>query len=153
MWSKISSALKRPETPAQDFDSPVDDKHPSNNVLTAVFDRHPNLSNFHDPNEVPFPSPSPPASPSKHGRKGLFKRNTKAFQDGEQAHTLPIKLSIPHLKKVKSSGHTMSISRSFPSLCRQYPLHATTGMGVRGSPPTHRCLGTSVCASLRCDGL
>ncbi|KAI0747217.1 hypothetical protein C8Q80DRAFT_1271994 [Daedaleopsis nitida] len=100
MWSKISSALKRPETPAQDFD---DDK-PSQTVLSTVFDRHPNLSNFHDPNEVPFPSPSPPASPSKHGRRGIFKRTPK-MHDNDSVPHLPMKLSIPHLKKVKSSLH------------------------------------------------
>lgn len=100
MWSKISSALKRPETPAQDFD----DEKPSQTVLSTVFDRHPNLSNFHDPTEVPFPSPSPPASPSKHGRRGIFKRTPKTYDNDSVPH-LPMKLSIPHLKKVKSSLH------------------------------------------------
>ncbi|PIL28204.1 hypothetical protein GSI_09616 [Ganoderma sinense ZZ0214-1] len=109
MWSKISSALRRPETPAQEPNTPIDDRFSSNTVLSTVFDRHPNLSNFHESTEVPFPSPSPPASPSKNGRRGIFKRNPKTFQDGEHANTLPIKLSIPHLKKVKSSLHTMSI--------------------------------------------
>ncbi|TBU28291.1 hypothetical protein BD311DRAFT_839778 [Dichomitus squalens] len=130
MWSKISSALKRPETPAQDLDSPLDDKHPSNAVLNAVFDRHPNLSNFHDPTEVPFPSPSPPASPSKHGRKGLFKRNPKSFHDGEQANTLPIKLSIPHLKKVKSSIHTMSITASSKNVANSSPVAGSDASSI-----------------------
>ncbi|KAI0674695.1 hypothetical protein C8Q78DRAFT_1118171 [Trametes maxima] len=101
MWSKISSALKRPETPALDTEHDDSLKPPS--VLSAVFNQHPNLSNFHEPSEVPFPSPSPPASPSKNGRRGIFKRTPKHFADSEQAHTLPLKLSIPHLKKVKSS--------------------------------------------------
>ncbi|KAI0706904.1 hypothetical protein C8T65DRAFT_740457 [Cerioporus squamosus] len=108
MWSKISSALKRPETPAQDFDA--DDRLQPQTVLSTVFDRHPNLSNFHDPNEVPFPSPSPPASPSKHGRRGIFKRTPKTTSENDQVPHLPIKLSIPHLKKVKSSLHGSTAS-------------------------------------------
>ncbi|KAI8971313.1 hypothetical protein BD414DRAFT_540487 [Trametes punicea] len=108
MWAKISSALKRPETPAQDTDHDESYKPPS--VLSAVFSQHPNLSNFHEPSEVPFPSPSPPASPSKHGRRGIFKRTPKAFTDSDQGPQLPIKLSIPHLKKVKSSIQPNSAS-------------------------------------------
>lgn len=103
MWSKISNALKRPETPAQDFDT--DDRPQAQTVLSTVFDHHPNLSNFHDPNEVPFPSPSPPASPSKHGRRGIFKRTPKTISENDQVPSLSLKLSIPHLKKVKSSLH------------------------------------------------
>ncbi len=100
MWSKISSALKRPETPAQDFD---EDKPQT--VLSTVFNTHPNLSNFHDPAEVPFPSPSPPASPSRNGRRSIFKRTPKTWNDNDSNSHLPMKLSIPHLKKVKSSLH------------------------------------------------
>lgn len=103
MWSKISNALKRPETPAQDFDA--DDKPLGQTVLSTVFNHHPNLSNFHDPNEVPFPTPSPPASPSKNGRRGIFKRTAKTISENDQVPNLSIKLSIPHLKKVKSSLH------------------------------------------------
>ncbi|KAH9848978.1 hypothetical protein C2E23DRAFT_888588 [Lenzites betulinus] len=99
MWSKISSALKRPETPALDTDHDDVLKPPS--VLTTVFSQHPNLSNFHEPTEVPFPTPSPPASPSKNGRRGIFKRAPKRSEN--DGPTLPLKLSIPHLKKVKSS--------------------------------------------------
>ena len=100
MWAKISGALKRPETPAQEhFD--IDDRPPT--VLATVFDQHPNLSNFHDPNEVPFPSPSPPASLSKNGRRGIFKRTPKHDQG-----SLSLKISIPQLKKVKSSLHGSS---------------------------------------------
>ncbi|RDX44717.1 hypothetical protein OH76DRAFT_1045806 [Lentinus brumalis] len=109
MWSKISSALKRPETPAQDFDT--DDKQQPQTVLSTVFDRHPNLSVFHDSNEVPFPSPSPPASPSKHGRRGIFKRTAKTVSENDQVPQLPpLKLSIPSLKKVKSSLHGSTAS-------------------------------------------
>ncbi|KAI0824945.1 hypothetical protein BC628DRAFT_1321363 [Trametes gibbosa] len=100
MWSKISSALKRPETPVLDTDPDDVLKPPS--VLTTVFSQHPNLSNFHEPTEVPFPTPSPPASPSRNGRRGIFKRAPKRTEN-DQGPTLPLKLSIPHLKKVKSS--------------------------------------------------
>ncbi|OSD02570.1 hypothetical protein PYCCODRAFT_1444979 [Trametes coccinea BRFM310] len=113
MWAKISSALKRPETPAQDSFDEHDGSLKPPSVLNAVFNQHPNLSNFHEtPEEVPFPSPSPPASPSKHGRRGIFKRTPKPFADNDQGHQLPIKLSIPHLKKVKSSIQPNSASCS-----------------------------------------
>ncbi|KAI0777810.1 hypothetical protein BD413DRAFT_467197 [Trametes elegans] len=112
MWSKISSALKRPETPAQDTDHDDNLKPPS--VLSAVFNHHPNLSNFHEPSEVPFPTPSPPASPSKNGRRGIFRRTPKTGSD-DNGPPLSIKLSIPHLKKVKSSIQPNSASE-FSSL-------------------------------------
>ena len=97
MWAKISGSFRRPETPLQEhFD--IDDRPPT--VLSAVFEQHPNLSNFHDPAEVPFPSPSPPASPSKHGRRGIFRR--KGLGEHDQG-SLSIKIPIPALKKVKSS--------------------------------------------------
>ena len=124
MWSKISNALKRPETPAQDIEHDESLKPPS--VLNAVFNQHPNLSNFHEPSEVPFPSPSPPASPSKHGRRGIFKRTPKPWSDNDQAPALPIKLSIPHLKKVKSSIQ--------PNSASEYPL---VGCSLRSPHP--RC--------------
>ncbi|KAL1941791.1 hypothetical protein VTO73DRAFT_6791 [Trametes versicolor] len=104
MWSKISSALKRPETPVLDTDRDDGLKPPS--VLSTVFNQHPNLSNFHEPSEVPFPTPSPPASPSKNGRRGIFKRTPKTYSENDQppqGSQLSLKLSIPHLKKVKSS--------------------------------------------------
>ncbi|KAJ8455282.1 hypothetical protein ONZ51_g12534 [Trametes cubensis] len=87
MWSKISNALKRPETPAQDIEHDESLKPPS--VLNAVFNQHPNLSNFHEP---------------------IFKRTPKTWTDNDQAPALPIKLSIPHLKKVKSSIQPNSAS-------------------------------------------
>ncbi|CDO77565.1 hypothetical protein BN946_scf184926.g2 [Trametes cinnabarina] len=119
MWAKISSALKRPETPAQDFNDDHDGNVKPPSVLNAVFNQHPNLSNFHEPSEeVLFPTPSPPASPSKHGRRGIFKRTPKAFPDNDQGPQLPIKLSIPHLKKVKSSIQPNSASSDASSISR-----------------------------------
>ena len=101
MWAKLSGTFsKRPETPLQETFDVVDEK-PST-VLSAVFDQHPNLSNFHESTEVPFPSPSPPASPSKNGRRGIFRRNPRGNGDHDSG-SLSIKL--PHLKKVKSSLH------------------------------------------------
>ncbi len=115
MWSKISSALKRPETPVLDTERDDGLKPPS--VLSTVFNQHPNLSNFHEPSEVPFPTPSPPASPSKNGRRGIFKRTPKTYSENEQGpqgSQLSLKLSIPHLNKVTSSIAPNSASESLP---------------------------------------
>lgn len=107
MWSKISSALKpaRPGTPAIEDDeqsSPVS----TVSILSKVYEQHPNLSVFHNnTDEVPFPTPSPPASPSKHSRMGVFKRLPKApwSENNEIVSSSPrlLPLSIP--KKVKSN--------------------------------------------------
>lgn len=88
------------------LDTERDDGLKPPSVLSTVFNQHPNLSNFHEPSEVPFPTPSPPASPSKNGRRGIFKRTPKTYSEndqGPQGSQLSLKLSIPHLKKVKSS--------------------------------------------------
>lgn len=97
MWSKVSSALKlRPGTPG-----PIAEEETttgSGDVLASVFEQHPNLSVFHQPSEVPFPSPSPPASPSRNGRRGMFKRMSKSVASNNDAmdtlsrHTLTKKV-------------------------------------------------------------
>ncbi|KII82756.1 hypothetical protein PLICRDRAFT_702686, partial [Plicaturopsis crispa FD-325 SS-3] len=98
MWSKLSHALK----PRSDSDAT---SSAQSEVLTRVYEQHPNLSVFHDTNdapEVPFPTPSPPASPSKHGRRSVFKRMSKVAikgDDGDSSLRLP--MTLP--KRVKSS--------------------------------------------------
>ncbi|KAH9947994.1 hypothetical protein B0H21DRAFT_778115 [Amylocystis lapponica] len=114
MWAKFSSALKRPGTPALDNDNDTDDDRPTSpshaDVLAGVFEQHPNLSVFHEPSEIPFPSPSPPASPSKNGHKGMFKRSKTPKRDGTDSvpPPLPPKLSLTLPKKVKSSLQTIA---------------------------------------------
>ncbi|KAI0945184.1 hypothetical protein AcV7_001791 [Taiwanofungus camphoratus] len=119
MWAKISSALKpgRPGTPTLDQD---DELPPHADVLSKVYEQHPNLSVFHQASEIPFPSPSPPASPSKHGRRGMFKRPKAPRNDtGEPTTSSPVMLPLHLPKKVKSSLHLSNgsdVSLSRPSL-------------------------------------
>ncbi|TCD68974.1 hypothetical protein EIP91_009196 [Steccherinum ochraceum] len=132
MWSKISSALKRPGTPGL---GPEDDENtPAQaNVLSGVYEQHPNMSVFHqsqDPQDVPFPSPSPPNSPST-SRKSLRKRMSKnPFQDSDTSSQASGKLNIGTLKKVKSSLHSIStgsdMSLSRPSLDSPRPQEDDT---------------------------
>lgn len=105
MWSKLSNALKprgetdnAPPTPA-----PATLEPSQSAVMSHVFEQHPNLSVFH-PGDVPFPAPSPPSSPSKHGRLGLFKRSSKVPKDDRYESSSSLRL--PHLpKKVRSTLH------------------------------------------------
>ena len=102
MWSKVSSALKlRTNALGQAGDDEPQSSR-TGEVLASVYEQHPNLSVFHEPPEVPFPSPSPPASPSIHGRRSMFKRISKQVPpNNDSTEALP-RISGP-LKKVKSS--------------------------------------------------
>ena len=86
MWSKLNNALKlRAGTPV----NITEDEHTevgSGEVMAGVYEQHPNLSVFHQPSEVPFPTPSPPASPSRHGRKGMFKRMSRQFMPNNDSN-------------------------------------------------------------------
>ncbi|KAJ7270899.1 hypothetical protein C8J57DRAFT_1507863 [Mycena rebaudengoi] len=91
MWAKISHVLK-PKQAHED-----DDTHSPGDVLTSVFEQHPNLSVF---NSQEPSHPSPPPSPSRGSRRGMFKRHTKG-DDSFRAPS-PMKLPIGLPKKVKS---------------------------------------------------
>ncbi|EMD34600.1 hypothetical protein CERSUDRAFT_97191 [Gelatoporia subvermispora B] len=108
MWSKLSSALKpRSGTPVpQEQD---DDASPE--VLKRVYELHPNMSVFHEEEDVkedvPFPSSSPPASPSKHGRRGIFKRMPKPDRNdypdpARSSSPIPLKLSLELPERARS---------------------------------------------------
>lgn len=123
MWSKLTNAIKRPGTPGLNPDDTGSSLHP--HVMDGVYERHPNLSVFHeDTSEVPFPSPSPPPSPSK--RKGLLKRiSTNPFAEhetGSQPSSLRIPIGLP--KKVKSSIHSTS-SGEYTMLKMLYAISAS----------------------------
>ena len=95
MFSKFSSIIKPRNAASSD-----DDAASKTDVVGRVKELHPNLSIFQpDASEVPFPSPSPPGSPSRHGRSaGMLKRMSRVPHDYTQG-TLP-KFG---LSKVKSS--------------------------------------------------
>ncbi|THH33286.1 hypothetical protein EUX98_g934 [Antrodiella citrinella] len=115
MWSKLSNALKRPGTPVLEDDdentSPV-----QANVMSSLYEQHPNMSVFHqepEQQDVPFPSPSPPTSPSK--RRGLLKRMSKnPFNEADMQTSTPItgpsrlNMASLNMKKVKSSLNSIS---------------------------------------------
>ncbi|KAF7326631.1 hypothetical protein MVEN_02599900 [Mycena venus] len=92
MWAKLSHALK----PKQAHDDSDANSH--GEVLAGVLEQHPNLSVFHHPSE----NPSPPPSPSKSSRMGMFKRHTKGYDESQRAPS-PMKLPLGIPKKVKST--------------------------------------------------
>ncbi|KAJ6630157.1 hypothetical protein B0H10DRAFT_2208272 [Mycena sp. CBHHK59/15] len=101
MWAKLSHALK----PKQAHDDSDTNSH--GDVMTSVFEQHPNLSVFHNTSEPPLLSPSPPPSPSKGSRRGMFKRQTKGHRDDDSLRApSPMKLPIGLPKKVKSAFGT-----------------------------------------------
>jgi hypothetical protein len=106
MWSKISNALKPrhgPEEPEQTFS-----QSSQGDVMSRVLEQHPNLSVFQSSSDLPLPGPSPPGSPSKQGKRGMFKRLSKLppkdDHDSLRAPS-PMRLPIGLPKKVKSSLH------------------------------------------------
>ncbi|KIK95232.1 hypothetical protein PAXRUDRAFT_399553 [Paxillus rubicundulus Ve08.2h10] len=116
MWSKISSALKS----RQGNDNELDHSVLHTDVLSSVYEQHPNMSVFHDVTpEIPFPTPSPPPSPSKQGRKGMLKRMSRISKTQEVDSLRgqsPLKLPINLPKKVRSHMQMKSsIDTSRPS--------------------------------------
>ncbi|KAG2005896.1 hypothetical protein CC2G_002262 [Coprinopsis cinerea AmutBmut pab1-1] len=83
MWSKITHAL-RPRQAQESSQS-------QGEVLSKVFEQHPNLSVFNpnDPNANTSSNPSPPPSPSKGGKRTVLKRISKLppKEDNENAKT------------------------------------------------------------------
>ncbi|KAJ7756215.1 hypothetical protein B0H16DRAFT_1674764 [Mycena metata] len=89
MWAKLSHVLKPKAHDESEANSGTGD------VMSSVFEQHPNLSVFHHPPE----QPSPPPSPSK-SRMALFKR--RAHDESSSAPS-PMKLPIGLPKKVKTT--------------------------------------------------
>jgi hypothetical protein len=100
MWSKISSVLKPRHT--------NEEHEPSSSqgdVLSRVKEQHPNLSVFHGASDLAIPTPSPPGSPSKGGRRGMFRRMSRAPVKDDDSVRAPSPMTLPIglPKKVKSS--------------------------------------------------
>lgn len=83
--------------------------------MAGVFEQHPNLSVFHEQPEVPFPSPSPPASPSKHGKRSMFKRMSRTPGPNNDSTEAFPRTSIS--KKVKSSLHGLATGARLAGFC------------------------------------
>ena len=82
MWSKISNALKsRSEAEPAPSVQPQLQPHLTSSIMGKILEQHPNLSIFNPTQDQTLPAPSPPSSPSKNGRLGLFKRSKSQHQD------------------------------------------------------------------------
>jgi hypothetical protein len=101
MWSKITNALK----PQPQKEEPSSSQ--GSEVMSKVYEKHPNMSMFHanETGVVDQPHPSPPSSPSLHGKRNIFKRMSKgALKDPPEPpralspFTLPASIS----KKVRN---------------------------------------------------
>ncbi|KAK0216070.1 hypothetical protein IW262DRAFT_1299332 [Armillaria fumosa] len=97
MWSKITSALKYRSNDDQDSSFHQTD------VMSSVLEQHPNMSVFHGEADTSFPAPSPPASPSKNGRRSIFRRTNKGKDDDSIRAPSPSPLALVLPRKVKSS--------------------------------------------------
>lgn len=96
MWSKISNVLKTRTDDDQVASSSATVPHSL--VVEKIREQHPNMSMFQPSSQdITLPVPSPPSSPTKNGRLGLFKRNTKPHHENAS--------SVSLAKKVKSSLH------------------------------------------------
>ncbi|KAF8176272.1 hypothetical protein BJ912DRAFT_700513 [Pholiota molesta] len=139
MWSKITSALK-PNQAVKDAPIPAKDSSQSE-VLNKVFEQHPNMSMFHtNESGIVDRSPSPPPSPSVHGKRNMFKRMSKAaLKEDFEVQRVPSPFVPPSSisKKVRvqndnnSSQHSLRAS-STPS--RDMPRRSSFDM-LRPSPP------------------
>ncbi|KAJ7042789.1 hypothetical protein C8F04DRAFT_54305 [Mycena alexandri] len=89
MWAKLSHVLKPKAHDEPEANSGTGD------VMSSVFEQHPNLSVFHHPPE----QPSPPPSPSKT-RMAMFKR--KGHDESSRAPS-PMKMPRGIPKKVKTT--------------------------------------------------
>ncbi|KAJ7452151.1 hypothetical protein B0H11DRAFT_302820 [Mycena galericulata] len=98
MWAKLSHALKPKQAHDEPESSVHSNSHSHGDVMSSVFEQHPNLSVFHNPPT----SPSPPPSPSKSTRMGMFKRHPKGHDESARAPS-PMKMPIGLPKKVKST--------------------------------------------------
>lgn len=140
MWSKLTNALK-PSRQLNDSDSDRSSAHSApTDVLSRVYEQHPNMSVFHDhtnDQDVPFPSPSPPPSPSRQ-RKKLTRRLSTKFNSDSQPSSLRLPtIGLP--KKVRSHLHLKSNCAYFPSM--QEPPHYASTLQPHNSlshatPPT-----------------
>ncbi|KAK0433651.1 hypothetical protein EV421DRAFT_2088558 [Armillaria borealis] len=97
MWSKITSALKYRSNDDQDSSFHQTD------VMSRVLEQHPNMSVFHGEADTSIPVPSPPASPSKNGRRSIFRRTNRGKDDDSIRAPSPSPLALGLPKKVKSS--------------------------------------------------
>ncbi|KLO17737.1 hypothetical protein SCHPADRAFT_994079 [Schizopora paradoxa] len=98
MWNKLTSVLKTRSD--ADVPSPNVLSHPSRGTKSLDLQRTlPALPPHDFDSPKPLPAPSPPSSPSKYGRLGLFRRSSKTTGPGNLDNSSSVSLA----KKVKAS--------------------------------------------------
>ncbi|KAF9480264.1 hypothetical protein BDN70DRAFT_620540 [Pholiota conissans] len=142
MWSKITSALK-PHQAVKDTPNSKEGSQSHGEVLTKVFEQHPNMSMFHA-NEagVVDRSPSPPPSPSVHGKRNMFKRMSKAaLKEDLEVQRAPSPFvapsSIPKQVRAQNELNTNGSQHSLHTPAtdsRDMPRRSSFDM-LRPSPP------------------
>ena len=110
MWNKLSGAFgrSRSSTEQENVDATRID------VMSSVYEQHPNLSVFH-PEDQPAPLSSSPVNPPQsisRKSKTLFRRTSNDFDVENQSPSSPFNLpNFP--KKVKSTLHVKA-NREWP---------------------------------------
>ncbi|KAF9528858.1 hypothetical protein CPB83DRAFT_301400 [Crepidotus variabilis] len=141
MWSKLTHALK-PHLSSSTKDEPSVAAAPQGEVMSKVFEQHPNLSMFHpNTNEsgVTQPPPGEGNSPSVHSKRNMFKRLSKPMlkDDVERARSpSPFQHSQTLPKKVRNLPEFIdrNDSQSSPVETQEIVRRSSFDM-LRPSPP------------------
>jgi len=143
MWSKITNVLK----PHQQKEEPPSQ---GSEVMSKVYEKHRNLSMFHasENGVVDQPHPSPPSSPSVHGKRNMFKRMSKgALKDtpepprASSPFTLPASIS----RKVRNQIDSQFNGRLYrPFLATSLNLTAYCRLSTL-SPIQQKAVNQEIC--------
>jgi hypothetical protein len=103
MWARISSALKPRQTQEDD-----DCSASQGEVISKVFEQHPNLSVFHNQHQSDaIPAPSPPGSPSRNVRRSMFKRSIRIRKDKDKDDDESLRAPSPLLHRPQTLPRKM----------------------------------------------
>lgn len=123
MWNKLTNVLKTRSD--VDVPSPNAPFHPSRGTKSLDLQRTlPSLPPHDFDSPKPLPAPSPPSSPSKYGRLGLFRRSSKSTGPGSLDNSSSVSLA----KKVKAS---LNINTNFNGAFYNYPSHSASDTSMK----------------------
>ncbi|PPQ70922.1 hypothetical protein CVT25_004766 [Psilocybe cyanescens] len=159
MWSKFTNALK-----GNNAQSAKEEQSASQGgeVLTKVYEKHPNLSMFQTNESGVVESSDPPSSLSVHNKRNMFKRMSKAAlkDDAEVPQTPSFNAPPAVSKKVRDqnesyrngNGSQLSLNaltaEAASSSSQNMPRRSSFDM-LRPSPPAHQDTTRSVKDSKR----
>lgn len=155
MWNKLAHLVKRnvenepnhsdEQNRHNDRDASGGSASTNSSVISRVYGQHPNLSHFHSGSAIHLASPSPPGSPSKGSKRGLFKRSLKAkststpvaqpAQGEAPSRTSPLPVNLA-AKKVRTSLHVDTFSMGVSRLSSLFLLNM--GCQLLSHPPQTR---------------